>query len=477
MRLFTKELSSFVSPSSYFQGSTKSLVLPLDLTISNVCLSGEVSVVMSKTKGATVVFQGSPLRSVEIQSSLDFLPGASDMIKQEINDELVLMFSDYIPDMIYKLSLENNTEASAYERNLANLMIASKDRQDRTVLFSRDRRFPFISDALLNSENLKSVSAIRNSTQTLSLAEPFADKLFDCDIVHSPACLSTISSKAQLGDEKQRTFANNNSNSNNEDSKSNATPPRQASASQQQPVRKQRRVISLRKNFNTTSNYKNNLPPSETFVTQPPKPRSLSTCSRRSSSTQTHQATSFSHPSSPMTKSVSINNTNLHTEPASAPASILSSPRPAPRNHRRRSPDTLDSQYFYQRPHDITAIPFLDFKEDAPVTPNWKNKQTTKHNDYLYHLKREPPSPNLQQPTQQHSLADDDNLTYYKTRTKANVATPKQIFFQSSSTTAEPATNVGNQVVIVGDDHTSKTGEPFYRVGSVSFNIPPPIYR
>lgn len=435
---------------------------------------------MSKTKGATIVFQGSPLRSVEIQSSLDFLPGASDMIKQEINDELVLMFSDYIPDMIYKLSLENNTEASAYERSLANLMIASKDRQDRTVLFSKDRRFPFISDALLNSENLKSVSAIRNSTQTLSLAEPFADKLFDCDIVHSPAYLSTISSKAQLGNEKERTFANNNSNSNNEDSKSNATPQRQVSASQQQPVKKQRRVISLRKNFNTTSNFKNSLPPSEAFMTQPPsapKPRSLSTCGRRSSSTQTNQATSFSHPSSPMTKSVSINNTNLYTEPASAPASILSSPRAAPRNHRRRSPDTPDSQYFQQRSHDIAAIPFLDFNEDATVTPNWKNNQTAKHNDYSYHFKREPPSPRLQQSKQQHSLADSDNLTYYKTQTKANVATPKQIFSQSSSTTAESAANVGNEVVIVGDDHTSKTGEPFYRVGSVSFNIPPPIYR
>lgn len=466
LRLFTKGLSSFISPTGCSQGSTKSLILPLEFTISDVQLCGEISVVMSKTKGATVVFQGSPLRSVEIRSSLDFLPGASDMLKQEINEELVLMFSDYIPDMLYKLSLENSPDSSVYERNLAELMIASKDRRDRTTVFSKDRSFPFLSDALLNSDNLKSVRTIRNSAQTLGLGQLPAGSGFDCDVVNSPACLSA----SPASEARHTSSASTRSESN----KASATPhPSTLMPQQQQLARKQRRVISLRKNFNTYFESKQSsvLTSSDSSLQPGQAPQSSSSSSRRGSSKNNTRTGTPVSASSPLIPTASSSVTSSLPASASAPASILSSPKQTSRQYRHgSSPITPELYYPQHQYHDLSAIPSLDFHKHASVTANREmnknNTHTTKHNQYTYHLQHQ-----SHPPQQQHAAKPSDSPKYRKARTKSNVATPNQIFSRSSASAAAA------DVVIVGDDHFGKTGEPFYNVGSVSFNIPPPVYR
>jgi hypothetical protein len=427
---------------------------------------------MSKTKGATVVFQGSPLRSVEIRSSLDFLPGASDMLKQEINDELVLMFSDYIPDMLYKLSLENNPDASVYERNLAELMIASKDRCDRTIVFSKDRRFPFLSDALLNSDSLKSVRMIRNSAQTLGLAQSPTGSGFDGDVINSPACLSGALIRARPVAEARQSTANSTSSTKSESNKASALLPQQQ---QQQLARKQRRVISLRKNFNAYSESRQSslLKSSAALPLQSGEAPQSSGSSSNGNTRASSQAVTSINISSPLIPAASSSVTF-----ASAPASILS--KPNPRHYHRGSPITPDLYYPQHQYHDLAAIPSLDFHKHVSVTGNSKmnnnSNHTTKHNHYTYQLQHQRHAPQSPQPQQQPATTRSGSLNYYKTRTKNNVATPNQIFSQSSAMAAATAT-AERDVMIVGDDHFGKTGEPFYNVGSVSFNIPPPVYR
>lgn len=213
-----------------FKKAASSLVLPLDFTISHVRLSGLVTLVVSKARGVIVVFQNDPLQSVKITSSLDFLPGASDMLKQEIEEELSLMFSDYIPEMLNKMSQQNPEASNDQYKSL----IEGHDKGKLKHLH-KEMTLPlgYFTDALINSSSLRSVKDIRERNQTLSVVSPFDN---DTDVFNRTSLFSLYTPKPVKVPE---------------DDFLDPYPV------EKKNVRKQRRVISLRKtSFSDTESKK-----------------------------------------------------------------------------------------------------------------------------------------------------------------------------------------------------------------------------
>lgn len=92
----------FVSPK--FGAASTSLILPLNINLSEIRLSAIIILVFSKARGLTLVFRNDPLQSVNVTSTFDFLPGVSAFLKQEIEARLRESFREDIPEVLYQLS-------------------------------------------------------------------------------------------------------------------------------------------------------------------------------------------------------------------------------------------------------------------------------------------------------------------------------------------------------------------------------------
>lgn len=76
------------------------------------------------TKGTIVVaFKDHPIESFSITSSLDEIPGTTEMLRKEITEELELLFYEYIPELVYQQGLNPtslpNTEISPEQHVLS----------------------------------------------------------------------------------------------------------------------------------------------------------------------------------------------------------------------------------------------------------------------------------------------------------------------------------------------------------------------
>lgn len=81
------------------------LVVPMLLRISDLKLRGIVVLVVSKTKGITLVFKNDPLESIVVSSTFDSITSVRNFLQREIEKQLRNLFQEDLPVMIHNLSL------------------------------------------------------------------------------------------------------------------------------------------------------------------------------------------------------------------------------------------------------------------------------------------------------------------------------------------------------------------------------------
>ncbi|WPH03229.1 Hypothetical protein R9X50_00610600 [Acrodontium crateriforme] len=94
---------SFTSPMPL--AASSGLTIPLQITLSDIRLSGFVILVFSKQKGITLVFRNDPLESLKVSSTFDSIPFIKDYLQRTIESQLRVLFMEDLPAIIHRLSL------------------------------------------------------------------------------------------------------------------------------------------------------------------------------------------------------------------------------------------------------------------------------------------------------------------------------------------------------------------------------------
>lgn len=173
---------SFASPQPL--AASSSLTIPLQITLSDIRLSGFVILVFSKQKGITLVFRNDPLESLKVSSTFDAIPFVRDYLQKTIENQLRVLFMEDLPAIIHKLSLRMFSP----EHQAAELVKPKKSQADL-----RSQTDPFASSTSLDSDgmpldgsvdppaelyasfsqkNLLRLAALSESQKTLSLFTP-----------------------------------------------------------------------------------------------------------------------------------------------------------------------------------------------------------------------------------------------------------------------------------------------------------------
>ncbi|RPB22226.1 hypothetical protein L211DRAFT_839852 [Terfezia boudieri ATCC MYA-4762] len=94
---------SFTSPCPL--AASAPLTIPLQITLSEIRLSGFIILVFSKAKGITLVFRNDPLESLRVSSTFDSIPFIKDYLQKEIERVVRGLFQEELPVGIHRLSL------------------------------------------------------------------------------------------------------------------------------------------------------------------------------------------------------------------------------------------------------------------------------------------------------------------------------------------------------------------------------------
>uniref|UniRef100_A0A060T8C2 Mitochondrial distribution and morphology protein 34 n=1 Tax=Blastobotrys adeninivorans TaxID=409370 RepID=A0A060T8C2_BLAAD len=85
-------------------GATAPLPMPLNVTLSDIRLSGIIIMVFSKARGLTLVFRNDPLESIKVSSTFDSLPGIARFLQMQIETQIRLLFREELPTILHRLS-------------------------------------------------------------------------------------------------------------------------------------------------------------------------------------------------------------------------------------------------------------------------------------------------------------------------------------------------------------------------------------
>ena len=185
LNTFLSTKPSFASPGPLAAGS--GLTIPLQITLSEIRLSGFVILVFNKQKGITLVFRNDPLESLKVSSTFDSIPFVRNYLQKTIEEQLRVLFIEDLPVIIHKLSLR--VFNSEYERTeitaVTNQEVLRSELEklpgeasgsttaDATTFVS-----PFPADgtgdtyASFSQKNLLRLAALTESQRTLSLFTP-----------------------------------------------------------------------------------------------------------------------------------------------------------------------------------------------------------------------------------------------------------------------------------------------------------------
>ncbi|RMZ66383.1 Mitochondrial distribution and morphology 34 [Pyrenophora seminiperda CCB06] len=103
LKTYLSNKPDFASPQPL--AASAGLTIPLQITLSNIRLSGFVILVFSKQKGLTLVFRNDPLESLKVSSTFDSIPFVRDYLQKEIEGQLRVLFMEDLPAIIHRLSL------------------------------------------------------------------------------------------------------------------------------------------------------------------------------------------------------------------------------------------------------------------------------------------------------------------------------------------------------------------------------------
>jgi distribution and morphology protein 34 len=102
LNVYTQNSPQFSLPR--FVGASSSLAMPLNLTLSQIEMSGIIILVFSKAKGLTLVFRNDPLESIKVSSTFDALPGIARFLQVQIENQIRALFREELPAILHKLS-------------------------------------------------------------------------------------------------------------------------------------------------------------------------------------------------------------------------------------------------------------------------------------------------------------------------------------------------------------------------------------
>ena len=172
---------SFASPQPL--AASSSLTIPLQITLSDIRLSGFVILVFSKQKGITLVFRNDPLESLKVSSTFDAIPFVRDYLQKTIENQLRVLFMEDLPAIIHKLSLrmfnseyqvadivqpkKNQMELRAHSDPFGSAASLGSDEDDSFTLDP-----PTETYATFSQKNLLRLAALSESQRTLSLFTP-----------------------------------------------------------------------------------------------------------------------------------------------------------------------------------------------------------------------------------------------------------------------------------------------------------------
>lgn len=188
LNTFLSTKSDWVNPGVGAAGS--GLTIPLQITLSDIRMSGFVILVFSKQKGITLVFRNDPLESLKVSSTFDSIPFVREYLQRTIEGQLRVLFMEDLPAIIHRLSLRVfNAEGVAatsegererqgneeVERRLDENLGGGTHTQDigeggGLDIFGLEARGEMYTD--FSQKNLLSLMALTESQRTLSLFTP-----------------------------------------------------------------------------------------------------------------------------------------------------------------------------------------------------------------------------------------------------------------------------------------------------------------
>lgn len=177
---------AFASPRPLAANS--SLTIPLQITLSDIRLSGFVILVFSRQKGITLVFRNDPLESLKVSSTFDSIPFVRNYLQKEIEGQLRVLFMEDLPAIIHRLSLklwspeyqiaEQQAAQREEEEDAQPIDPLASPPQNATEGFNDglDSRFdlnsPSETYASFSQKNVLRLAALNDSQRTLSLFTP-----------------------------------------------------------------------------------------------------------------------------------------------------------------------------------------------------------------------------------------------------------------------------------------------------------------
>lgn len=197
LNTFLSTKPTFASPNPLAAGS--GLTIPLQITLSDIRLSGFVILVFSKQKGITLVFRNDPLESLKVSSTFDSIPFVRDYLQKTIEGQLRVLFMEDLPAIIHRLSLrvfdsEGRSIGPSGDREKTDDFLAASDIPSPTThdpsapstmddSSSAEPVFPFDIPtemyATFSQKNLLRLATLSESQRTLSLfTPPIRDAVF-----------------------------------------------------------------------------------------------------------------------------------------------------------------------------------------------------------------------------------------------------------------------------------------------------------
>ncbi|KAI6871808.1 hypothetical protein KC323_g1746 [Hortaea werneckii] len=170
--------------------ASSGLTIPLQITLSDIRLSGFVILVFSKMKGITLVFRNDPLESLKVSSTFDSIPFVRDYLQRTIENQLRILFMEDLPAIIHRLSLRlfnpeyQTAESQAPRKQVAeqkNKMSADpfaspSQRASEGIPLGEDTDYGLNETNELyessSQKNLLRLAALTESQRTLSLFTP-----------------------------------------------------------------------------------------------------------------------------------------------------------------------------------------------------------------------------------------------------------------------------------------------------------------
>ncbi|KAL0094657.1 hypothetical protein F4703DRAFT_1765568 [Phycomyces blakesleeanus] len=157
------------------------LVVPMLLKISDLQLRGIVVLVVSKTKGITLVFKNDPLEGILVSSTFDSVTALRDFLQREIEAQIRKLLQEDMPVMIHNLSLkhmqarqeqqEQQERQERQERQEKQEKIEKekqKKSRPRPLFVTRQSMHSSANGSTLTSNSMSSMSMSMNSSSSSS---------------------------------------------------------------------------------------------------------------------------------------------------------------------------------------------------------------------------------------------------------------------------------------------------------------------